>query len=61
MAICEKCQHCRREKEEEVKRFKEKFMDGGIVEKGPQCKECDHVEGDNLERCVICGDVLKKD
>lgn len=61
MALCDKCRECRRDKSEELERFREKYVDGGVVEKSPQCKECDNVEGDDLERCLVCGAVIVKE
>ncbi|MBC9785989.1 hypothetical protein H1S01_16005 [Heliobacterium chlorum] len=60
MALCDKCHECRRDKQDELERFREKFVEGGVVEKSPECKECDNVEGENLELCLICGAPIDK-
>ncbi|MBM7867295.1 hypothetical protein GTO89_12460 [Heliobacterium gestii] len=60
MALCDKCRECRRDKEDELERFRKNYVDGGVVEKSPQCKDCDNVEGDDLERCLVCGSVIEK-
>ncbi len=59
--LCHKCSACRKEIQEKIEEFKNKYVDGGVVEKKDECRTCDNVEGDDLNRCVVCGEPITKD
>ena len=54
-----RCNKCKRALHEEMEKFEEQHVNFGVVEKKDECKECEYVDGSNLQYCIECGNLIE--